>query len=324
MAGGPPVAERLGLSTFHFVNRQVIFWSRPSRFSWRSRSCRCATCAALALLVYLLAHRPRASWRCNSGPRSRARIAGSCSAASACSRPNSSSPPSSSSPPGPSRRARGAATCRARSSALLLLPATIVPLDPAARFRPDHAHDHRLVRLLFVAGLHWFWVLGLGGARRRRHLRRLSSFMPHVRDRIERFLDKSSGRHLPGRHRHGSLRQGRLARQRPGRGHRQAHPARRPYRLHLRRDGGGVRHRRLPRRSSRSSPSSCCAAFSGAAQRGPLLPPRGDRAHAAVRPAGEHQHGGQRAPDAGQGHDAAVHLLRRLLAALAGARPWAS
>ena len=25
MAGGPPVAERLGLSTFHFVNRQVMF-----------------------------------------------------------------------------------------------------------------------------------------------------------------------------------------------------------------------------------------------------------------------------------------------------------
>ena len=25
MAGGPPVAERLGLSTFHFVNRQVFY-----------------------------------------------------------------------------------------------------------------------------------------------------------------------------------------------------------------------------------------------------------------------------------------------------------
>ncbi|MET0532420.1 MAG: cell division protein FtsW, partial [Microvirga sp.] len=25
MAGGPPVAERLGLSTFHFVNRQAMF-----------------------------------------------------------------------------------------------------------------------------------------------------------------------------------------------------------------------------------------------------------------------------------------------------------
>src|SRR5919112_1851662 len=25
MAGGPPVAERLGLTTFHFVNRQVLF-----------------------------------------------------------------------------------------------------------------------------------------------------------------------------------------------------------------------------------------------------------------------------------------------------------
>ncbi|MFL5224065.1 MAG: cell division protein FtsW, partial [Microvirga sp.] len=25
MAGGPPVAERLGLSTFHFVSRQVLY-----------------------------------------------------------------------------------------------------------------------------------------------------------------------------------------------------------------------------------------------------------------------------------------------------------
>ena len=25
MAGGPPVAERLGLSTFHFVNRQAVY-----------------------------------------------------------------------------------------------------------------------------------------------------------------------------------------------------------------------------------------------------------------------------------------------------------
>ena len=25
MAGGPPVAERLGLSTFHFVSRQIMF-----------------------------------------------------------------------------------------------------------------------------------------------------------------------------------------------------------------------------------------------------------------------------------------------------------
>jgi cell division protein FtsW len=43
-----------------------------------------------------------------------------------------------------------------------------------------------------VAGLHWFWVLGLGG---------LGAFgifvayelLPHVRERIERFLNKDSG-----------------------------------------------------------------------------------------------------------------------------------
>ena len=38
MAGSPPVAERLGLSTFYFVHHQAYFSRHPS--------CRPATCAA--------------------------------------------------------------------------------------------------------------------------------------------------------------------------------------------------------------------------------------------------------------------------------------
>ena len=72
-------------------------------------------------------------------------------------------------------------------------------------------------------------------------------FLPHVRARIERFLDKSSGDTFQVDTAMESFVQRRLARARPGRGHGQAHPARRAYRLHLRRDGRGVRHRRLPR-----------------------------------------------------------------------------
>jgi cell division protein FtsW len=46
--------------------------------------------------------------------------------------------------------------------------------------------------MFFVAGLHWFWIFGLGGA----GLFGVAAayhFMPHVRGRIERFFDKSSG-----------------------------------------------------------------------------------------------------------------------------------
>jgi cell division protein FtsW len=46
--------------------------------------------------------------------------------------------------------------------------------------------------LFFVAGLHWFWVMGLGG------IGAIGLFIayelvPHVRARIERFMDKGSG-----------------------------------------------------------------------------------------------------------------------------------
>jgi cell division protein FtsW len=43
-----------------------------------------------------------------------------------------------------------------------------------------------------VAGLHWFWVAGLGGAGLLGILAAYE-FLPHVRSRIERFMDKSSG-----------------------------------------------------------------------------------------------------------------------------------
>ena len=46
--------------------------------------------------------------------------------------------------------------------------------------------------MFFVAGLHWFWIFGLGGAGVV-GIAAAYEFMPHVRGRIERFLDKSSG-----------------------------------------------------------------------------------------------------------------------------------
>jgi cell division protein FtsW len=76
--------------------------------------------------------------------------------------------------------------------AILLLPLTIVPLI----LQPDFGQTMLVTivwcGLFFVAGLHWFWVMGLGGAGLVGILAAYQ-FLPHVRARIERFLDKSSG-----------------------------------------------------------------------------------------------------------------------------------
>ena len=76
--------------------------------------------------------------------------------------------------------------------ALLLLPATIVPLI----LQPDFGQTMLITivwtGLFFVAGLHWFWVAGLGGVGAV-GIAAAYKFVPHVRARIERFLDKSSG-----------------------------------------------------------------------------------------------------------------------------------
>src|ERR1044071_9530756 len=76
--------------------------------------------------------------------------------------------------------------------AFLLLPATIVPLI----LQPDFGQTMLVTivwcGLFFVAGLHWFWVMGLGGAGLV-GIVAAYEFLPHVRSRFERFLDKSSG-----------------------------------------------------------------------------------------------------------------------------------
>ena len=85
----------------------------------------------------------------------------------------------------------------------------------------------------------WAWPAGFA----------VFKLSPHVHERVLRFLDPGLGRR-PGRHlsgRHGvaehSLR--RLVRTGPGRGRLQADPARRAHRLRLRRHRRGIRHDRV-------------------------------------------------------------------------------
>jgi cell division protein FtsW len=191
MAGGPPVAERLGLSTFHFVNRQVAFLVPTAAILLVVSFMSLRHIRRLALLVYLVgmaliglafqfgpeikgAHR----WVMLGGmgvqPSEFVKPAFVIVAAWAFSE-------------GARRRDMPGALL-----AILLLPLTIVPLI----LQPDFGQTMLVTivwcGLFFVAGLHWFWVMGLGGAGLI-GIVAAYEFLPHVRARIERFLDKSSG-----------------------------------------------------------------------------------------------------------------------------------
>jgi len=191
MGGGPPVAERLGLSTFHFVNRQVFFLLPAlgvllavSFLSPRMvrRLALLTYLGSMALVVLALHFGPEIKgahrWINLGGigvqPSEFVKPAFVILAAWAFSE-------------GARRTDMPGAIV-----ALLLLPATIVPLI----LQPDFGQTMLITivwgGLFFIAGLHWFWVLGLGGAGLV-GIVAAYEFLPHVRARIERFMDKSSG-----------------------------------------------------------------------------------------------------------------------------------
>jgi cell division protein FtsW len=189
MGGGPPVAERLGLPTFHFVNRQVLYLVPAVMILVAVSFLSLRHVRRLALLVYAAgvvlcvlainfgpeikgAHRWIAIGSFGIQPSEFVKPAFVIIAAWAFSES--------------ARRREGALL------AILLLPATILPLI----LQPDFGQTMLItvvwLGLFFVAGLHIFWMVGLGGAAL------VGVFiayklLPHVQERIERFLDKSSG-----------------------------------------------------------------------------------------------------------------------------------
>jgi cell division protein FtsW len=191
MAGGPPVAERLGLSTFHFVNRQVLFLLPALLIMLPVSFLSLRHIRRLALLVYIGgmvmvmlafqfgpeikgAHRWIMIGPLGIQPSEFVKPAFVVLAAWAFSE-------------GARRKDMPGALL-----ALMLLPATIIPLI----LQPDFGQTMLVTivwcGLFFVAGLHWFWVMGLGGAGLV-GIVAAYEFLPHVRARIERFLDKDSG-----------------------------------------------------------------------------------------------------------------------------------
>ncbi len=192
MAGGPPVAERLGLSTFHFVNRQaaylvgalVIFLGVSLMTPRQVR--RAALLIYLGSLVMVVATlyfgvevKGAKRWL-TLGPLGSVQpseflkpafvVMAAWAFAEGLRRPDL---------PG-------------TILALLLLPVTIVPLVLQPDFGQTMLVSLVWCGLFFVAGLHWFWVVGLGGIGAV-GIVVAYELVPHVRARIERFMDKGSG-----------------------------------------------------------------------------------------------------------------------------------
>lgn len=191
MAGGPPVASRLGLDTFHFVTRQGLFLAPAMFVTFVVSFLTPRYVRRLALLVYVVfmalvvaaiqygpeikgAHRWIAVMGVSIQPSEFVKPAFVLLTAWAFSEA--------------SRRRDVPAVWLA----LLILPVTITPLI----LQPDFGQT-MLVTLVwagmfFIAGLHIFWVLGLGAAGGL-GIFAAYNFLPHVRERIERFIDKDSG-----------------------------------------------------------------------------------------------------------------------------------
>ncbi|CAM5217941.1 cell division protein FtsW [Bosea thiooxidans] len=192
MAGGPPVAERLGLSTFHFVNRQaaylavaMVIFLGASLMTPRQvrRAALLLYVVSLAMVVatlYFGVEVKGAKRWLTLGPLGSVQpseflkpafvVLAAWAFAEGTRRPDL---------PG-------------TLLALLLLPITIVPLVLQPDFGQTMLVSLVWCGLFFVAGLHWFWVIGLGGAGAVGILVAYE-LVPHVRARIERFMDKGSG-----------------------------------------------------------------------------------------------------------------------------------
>jgi cell division protein FtsW len=191
MAGGPPVAERLGLSTFHFVSRQVFYLAPAVALMLAASFLSLRHVRRLALGTYVLGM-VLVVLALNYGPEIKGAhrwimLGGIGLQPSEFVKPAFVVVAAWAFAEGVRRKDMPGAFL-----ALLLLPATIVPLI----MQPDFGQTMLITvvwcGLFFVAGLHWFWVMGLGGAGAV-GIVAAYRFLPHVRDRIERFWHKAMG-----------------------------------------------------------------------------------------------------------------------------------
>ena len=188
LAASPAVAERLSLPTFHFVNRQaelllpsVAVMVGVSFLTPRGvrRTALIAFVIALALVVLALMFgvevKGSRRWIGGVQPSEFVKPAFVVLCAWAFAEGGRV----------------GAPTLAGKLFALLLLPVTIVPLILEPDFGQTMLISVVWAALFFMAGLHWFWVCGLGGAG---VVGGFAAFKlsPHVHERVLRFLDPDS------------------------------------------------------------------------------------------------------------------------------------
>jgi cell division protein FtsW len=187
MAGSPPVAERLGLPPFHFVDRQalaliptilVLFFTSFLAPRQVRRVALIVFVVAMALIVaaLLFGHEVKGSrrWIFGVQPSEFLKPAFVILAAWAFAE-------------GGKRR-----DTPGNLLALLLLPVTVIPLILQPDFGQTLLISVVWAALFFMAGLHWFWVVGIGAGGFGSVLLAYK-FVPHVRARMLKFLDPGAG-----------------------------------------------------------------------------------------------------------------------------------
>ena len=187
LAASPAVAERIGLPTFHFVNHQVAFLAPAiivliatsflsPRDVRRAALLTYALGMGLILVALMFGHEVKGSkrWIFGVQPSEFIKPAFVILAAWAFSE-------------GAKRR-----DVPGNTLAVFLLPLTIVPLILQPDFGQTMLVSLVWACLFFMAGLHWFWVGGIGGAGMA-GVFLAYKFVPHVRARIMHFVDPSNG-----------------------------------------------------------------------------------------------------------------------------------
>lgn len=183
MAGSPPVAERLHLPTFHFVNRQVAYLLPALAVMIATSFLSPRHVRRVALVVFLISLalvvatlffgqevKGARRWIFGVQPSEFLKPAFVVMVAWAFSE-------------GARRK-----DVPGNLIALLLFPLTIVPLVLQPDFGQTMLISIVWAALFFMAGLHWIWVVGLGGLGGVAALLAYK-FVPHVHARIESFLE---------------------------------------------------------------------------------------------------------------------------------------
>ncbi len=185
LAGSPAVAERLGLPPFHFVNRQFAYLVPAALLMIATSFLPPRLVRRAALLVFVVGMalivaalyfgvevKGARRWIFGVQPSEFVKPAFVVLVAWAF-----------------SEGGRGR-NVPANTIAVTLLPLTIIPL----MLQPDFGQTMLIslvwAALFFMAGLHWFWVAGIGGVGAAGVLVTYK-FVPHVRARIEKFIDPS-------------------------------------------------------------------------------------------------------------------------------------